>query len=75
VSLRLYTIAGELVLDRDLGERAPSFTASGSLSYTWNRSNQAGRAVARGLYYAVVRAEETLGGKNVIQTVKKVLIP
>jgi hypothetical protein len=37
--------------------------------------NQSGRAIARGLYYAVIRVEETEGGTNVLQTVKKVLIP
>ncbi|MBI5631035.1 MAG: hypothetical protein HY921_09140 [Elusimicrobia bacterium] len=73
-TLKIYTIAGDLVFERDFGERAPSFT-SDPLSFAWNKTNPSGRAVARGIYYAVVRVEETVGGKNTVQTVKRLLIP
>jgi len=75
VTMRLYNIAGQLVFDKDFGEQAPSFSSSGAIQFTWNRVNASGRQVARGVYYAVIRAEETLGGKQVLQTTKKFLIP
>jgi hypothetical protein len=74
VQLKLHNMAGELVLQRDFGEVAPSYQA-GPVSYVWSKVNQSGRKVARGLYYAVIRIEETEGGRNVLQTVKKVLVP
>ena len=73
--MRLHTISGELVFDKDFGEVPPSFSSGGPLIFPWNRSNQAGRPLARGIYFMVLRAEETLGGKTVLQTVKKLLIP
>ena len=75
VSLRLYNIAGDLVFDKNFGEQSPSFASNGSLMFVWPRANQSGRRVARGIYYAVIRAEELTGNRTVLQTVKKVLIP
>lgn len=74
VLLKLYNIAGDLVFQRDFGETAASHQA-GPLTYAWEKVNQDGRRVARGLYYAAIRLEETEGGRTVLQTVKKVLIP
>lgn len=74
VSLRMHNMVGDLVFQRDFGEVAPAFQA-GPLSYVWNKVNSGGRTVARGLYFVVIRIEETEGGTNVLQTVKKVLIP
>ena len=74
VLLKLYTVAGQQILSQDFGEQAPSFQ-NGPVTYVWNKVNQSGRPIARGLYYAVIRIEETLGGGNVMQTVKKVLVP
>ncbi len=74
VKLSLYTIAGQLVLSQDLGPQPASYQ-NGPVTYVWNKVNQSGRPIARGLYYAVIRIEETLGGANVLQTVKKVLVP
>lgn len=73
VKLKLHTISGELVLDKNFGEVPPSFQA-GPVTYVWSKINQSGNKVARGLYFAVIRVEETEGGKNILQTVKKVLI-
>lgn len=75
VLLRIYNIAGDLVLQQDFGEKAPSFSDPTPLEFVWNKTNQSGRGVARGIYYALVRIEETEGGKNILQTVKKVLLP
>jgi hypothetical protein len=74
VLLKMYTVAGQLVLSQDFGDQAPSFQ-NGPVIYVWNKVNQSGRAIARGLYYVVIRVEETEGGGTVIQTVKKVLVP
>ncbi len=74
VVLKLYDLAGDLVLDKDFGDQAASYQA-GPVTYVWPKTNGSGRTVARGLYYAVIRVEETEGGANVLQTVKKVLIP
>jgi flagellar hook assembly protein FlgD len=73
-TLRLFTISGELVLDKNFGEVAPSYQ-SGPTVFVWGKSNQSGRTVGRGLYFAVVRLDETEGGRSVLQTVKKVLVP
>ncbi|MDE2040173.1 MAG: hypothetical protein KGO96_09905 [Elusimicrobia bacterium] len=75
MKLKIYDVAGELVFEHDFGEQSPSFSSNGPLQFVWNRTNEAGRPVARGIYFAVLRAEETLGGKAVLQTVKKFLIP
>jgi flagellar hook assembly protein FlgD len=74
VTLRLYTVAGQLVLSQDFGDQAPSYQ-NGPVTYVWNKVNQSGRTLGRGLYYALIRIEETEGGTNVLQAVKKVLIP
>ena len=73
VKLKLHTMSGEVVLDKNFGEVPPSFQAP-PVTYVWSKINQAGNKVARGLYFAVIRVEETEGGKNILQTVKKVLI-
>ncbi len=71
VLLKLYNISGELVLDKDFGEK----TFDTHVAFDWAKVNQSGRPVGRGLYYAVIRIEETIGGRNVLQVVKKLLIP
>ncbi|MDD5303786.1 MAG: hypothetical protein PHS14_11845 [Elusimicrobia bacterium] len=73
VKLKLHTMSGEVVLDKNFGEVPPAFQA-GPVTYVWSKINQAGNKVARGLYFAVIRVEETEGGKNILQTIKKVLI-
>ncbi|MHB2025188.1 MAG: FlgD immunoglobulin-like domain containing protein [Elusimicrobiota bacterium] len=71
--IRIFNIAGELVFTQDFPNQAPSYDA-GPLLYVWNKDNQSGRRVARGIYYAVIREEETLGGASIYQTVKKILL-
>jgi hypothetical protein len=80
VKMSLYTMSGQLILAMDFGQQAANnyvnggSTAGGVPCYTWNRSNAAGRRVARGVYYAVIREEATDGSANVLQTVKKFLV-
>lgn len=73
VKLKLHTMSGEVVLDKNFGEVPPAFQA-GPVTYVWSKVNQSGNKVARGLYFAVIRVEDTEGGGNILQTVKKVLI-
>lgn len=73
VKMKLHTMSGELVLDKNFGEVPPAFQA-GPVTYVWTKINQSGNKVARGLYFAIIRVEETEGGSNILQTVKKVLI-
>ncbi|MBI4059912.1 MAG: hypothetical protein HY403_00625 [Elusimicrobia bacterium] len=73
VKLKLHTMSGDVVLNKNFGEVPPAFQA-GPVTYVWSKVNESGNKVARGLYFAVIRIEETEGGKNILQTVKKVLI-
>jgi len=73
VKLKLHTMAGEVDLEKNFGEVPPAYQA-GPVTYVWSKINQAGNKVARGLYFAVIRVEETEGGRNILQSVKKVLI-
>lgn len=72
--LKLYGMSGQLVYSKDFGEHPASFQ-NGPVSLVWNKVNSSGRSLARGMYYAVYRFEETEGGGRVMQVVKKVLIP
>jgi len=74
VTLKIYNLAGELVYDRDFGPQAAD-TYVGNAAVTWPKVNSFGRPLARGAYFALIREEETLGARNVLQTVKKLLIP
>ncbi|MEK7857919.1 MAG: hypothetical protein AAB320_02150 [Elusimicrobiota bacterium] len=75
VKMKVFTLSGEQILDKDFGEWPAQSYVLGANGYVWNKTNQSGRKVARGLYYAVIRVEESLGGKNVFQSIKKVLVP
>jgi flagellar hook assembly protein FlgD len=83
ILLKLYNMAGDLVVTHDFGNVTGSFNSpsiegaspcSDPGEWLWHKTNDSGRTVARGLYYAVIRVEETEGGANVLQTVKKVLV-
>lgn len=71
VSMKVYTIAGDLVLDRDFGEQA----ADTYVDFVWDKTNDAGRTLAHGLYFYVVRQKSSRGEGQVFQTVKKFVIP
>lgn len=78
--LKIYTLSGDLVLDKDFGEQTANeyvdggSAAGGVKCFAWNRTNSAGRRVARGVYYALIRLESSDGSRNVLQSVKKFLI-
>lgn len=71
VSLKIYNLAGELVLDKGFGTQA----ADSYVNFVWNKTNQAGRPVARGVYFMLVREDTNRGEKTPFQMVKKFLIP
>lgn len=71
VSLKLYNIAGEQVLDKNFGIQA----ADTYIEFAWDKSNQHGRKLAQGVYFALIRHEGTRGERSVFQMVKKLLIP
>jgi len=72
--MKVFTMNGDLILDKNFGEWPANKYVLGTNGFAWDRRNAAGRRVARGVYYAVIRLEETLGGTNVLQTVKKFLV-
>jgi flagellar hook assembly protein FlgD len=80
ITMRLYTLSGRLVMTQDFGSGlAPSYqngttNPNGAYAFTWYKSNQSGRTVARGVYYALLRVEQQQEGTAVLQTIKKVLV-
>lgn len=67
ITLKIYTIAGDLVFDHDFG-----VVAVGNVNqFTWNAVNKSGAKLGRGLYYYVLREEDNQG---TLQTVKKLVI-
>ncbi len=84
VAMRIYNLAGDLVYKKDYGLRAAGsgdINGNGHCATTqtheacWPRVNSFGRAVAPGVYFAVLRFEATEGTRDVCQVVKKILIP
>ncbi|MDQ7772101.1 MAG: hypothetical protein RDU13_01125 [Elusimicrobiales bacterium] len=71
ISLKMYNLAGDQVYKYDFGDQE----GDNILEHSWPRVNSAGKAVAPGVYLAVLRFEATQGTREVCQTVKKILIP
>jgi len=67
LSLKIYTISGDLVRS----ETFPGIAAGNSFEYLWTATNQSGNKVGRGLYYYVLREEDSAG---TLQTVKKLAV-
>ena len=76
-SLRLYTVAGELVLSKDLGvtefQPGKSQDKEWVYEYSWNLTNSEGAAVAPGVYLYV--AEGVVGDETQIKVGKLAIIP
>jgi len=71
VTMKLYNLAGDLVLSKDFGQQA----ADSFVNFVWDKTNGSGRPVAHGVYFFVVRQEVDRGEKELFQVVKKLLIP
>jgi flagellar hook assembly protein FlgD len=67
ISIKVYTIAGDLVRE----ESRDGLVTAALVSIPWNADNQAGRKVGRGLYYVVFREVDEEG---TLQTVKKIAV-
>jgi len=67
IFLKIYTIAGDEVLDQTFN----NLTTGNTQTYAWNALNQSGKKLGRGLYYCVIREVDPQG---TLQTVKKVAI-
>jgi flagellar hook assembly protein FlgD len=57
VSLRIYTLTGILVLDKNFGSVPKNITQS----FVWPATNESGGKVGRGLYYYVMRESDPQG--------------
>ncbi|OGS12747.1 MAG: hypothetical protein A2234_03575 [Elusimicrobia bacterium RIFOXYA2_FULL_58_8] len=85
VNMRIYNLAGDKVYSREYGLRAAGAAgevngagqcaANPAHEACWPKVNSAGRTVAPGVYFAVIRFEATQGTRDVCQVVKKILIP
>ena len=73
-SLRIYNLAGDLVRSKDFGYQVPSSNYP-AYEWVWDRKNEGGRSVARGIYFGVVEGVDTRGSKGRVQKVVKILIP
>lgn len=67
ISLKIYTLAGDLVRD----ERFDNIATGNTVTFSWNTTNESGKEVGRGVYYYVVRQEDPEG---TLQTVKKLAV-
>ncbi|MEA3306454.1 MAG: gliding motility-associated C-terminal domain-containing protein, partial [Elusimicrobiota bacterium] len=78
ISLKIYNIAGDLIFKDEFTGQAHDTSVSGSCGsgyYCWPKVNSSGNTVTHGVYYYVLRLKGTQGGREVCQTVKKILIP
>ena len=73
VSVKLFTLAGDLVYDQFFANQPDSYN-NGALVFAWNRVNNSSRRLAPGVYFLLVRETDTKGGQSVYQTVKKILL-
>jgi len=73
-SLRLYNLAGDLVRTKDFGYLVPSSTYP-AYEWVWDRKNEGGRSVARGIYFGVMEGVDVRGSRGRVQKVVKILIP
>ncbi len=67
ITLKIYTLAGDLVREESFLNQATGNT----VTFNWDTTNEAGNAVGRGVYYFVVREEDPEG---TVQTIKKLAV-
>ena len=71
--IKIYNLTGDLVYKYNSGPLP--LGADSNPYYPWNKTNSAGKQVAPGVYFAVIRLEGRDGSKGAFQIVKKILIP
>lgn len=74
ISLKIYNLAGEMVYENAFEDVAGD-TYVLNKKFHWAKTNSAGKKVARGVYFAVLRFEASEGTRDMCQVVKKILIP
>jgi flagellar hook assembly protein FlgD len=67
LSLKIYTITGTLVFEQSF----PGVPTGTFVTFPWSVTNQSGNKLGRGLYYYVVRENDSTG---TLQTVKKMAV-
>ncbi|MDD2772814.1 MAG: hypothetical protein PHP45_03855 [Elusimicrobiales bacterium] len=70
-SLRLYNVAGDRVFDYQWA----GVPAQKRLQLDWDRTNSAGKKLARGIYFATFELKGNMGSTASCQLVRKILIP
>jgi hypothetical protein len=63
VTVKLFDITGKLVKTLATGEQSPGY-----YDLTWDRKDDAGRTVARGVYFCTMRAEDKRFSRKVVLT-------
>jgi len=72
LSIKIYNLTGDLIYKYPGTEILAAGTDK--LVY-WPRTNSAGKLVAPGVYFALIRLEGSDGSKGAFQIVKKILVP
>ena len=72
LSIRIYNLTGDLIWQYS---GADTLAAGTDKWVSWTRTNSAGKLVAPGVYFALIRLEGRDGSKGTFQTVKKILVP
>ena len=77
LGIKIYNLTGDLVYRYDSGLLAGGIGIAGGegVGIKWGKVNSAGKPVAPGVYFAVIRLEGRDGSKGAFQTVKKILVP
>ncbi|HAH31300.1 MAG TPA: hypothetical protein DCL44_03185 [Elusimicrobia bacterium] len=73
IDLKIYNLAGDLIYKHDFGILGAGSGITDK--WLWPKVNLAGKAVAGGVYFAVIRFEASEGTRDVCQVVKKILVP
>lgn len=72
ITLKVYTLSGDLVLEQTLATGATAGTvAQWPAGQFWDVTNQSGKGLGRGLYYCVFREQDPQG---TLQVVKKMAV-
>jgi len=71
LSVKIYNLTGDLIYKYNSGLLA----GGEDKEVSWPKTNSAGRPVAPGVYFAVIRLEGRDGSRGAFQTVKKILVP
>lgn len=75
VEQQLYFNRDTYVPGTGSGVRTMDTSRNADIKCTWDKKNDAGRTVARGVYFAIVDFKATRGGNEHCQKVLKILIP